>query len=686
MTNIKAFKLSPKSISGASVIIILLGVSIYSNSIQAPFVFDDIPAIVGNASIRCFTPLFDPLHPPPCIGGRPLTNMTLALNHAISGENVWSYHLFNLLIHILAALTLFGIIRRTLISGNLYEKFGERATLMALLCSLVWMSHPLQTQAVTYVIQRCEALMGLMIFLTLYCSIRGWQKASSKLWHFAAVLICFAGMGAKESMVVAPLLVFFYDYVFVHTNIHDIFKRSKRLYLGLIASLLFMAGLVTVYGTQNLGRENLAYTPLAYALTQSQIIFHYLGLAAWPAKLTFYYDWPIADPLIEMLPYAAALLLAIGVSIKWLIQRNPWSYIAIWFFITIGATSSLIPIKDLVFEHRMYLPLASLAVCFVLAVCTITDLITGRMSSMDTELARSIAYLFCMIVIILLGVRTFDRNSDYQSRLSIWKDTVAKQPHNGKAYTSLGNALLGKDRMEEAMDHLQTALAIQPRQARAYNNIGVIYLKQRKWDHALNYFQKAIGMQPDYASPHANIGSLLALMGKPSESISHFERALEINPHYGHAHYNLGQALMETGKPEPAIHHFQHALYMHKDFINARFELGLALMDIGEYSKAIGTFTQVIDQNPHLTGAYLQLANAHLKISQFNQAIEAYRKALAIKPDDAEAYNGMGIALAQTGQIDRALIALRRALAIDPNHQLARKNIDILKQYQNKRP
>ena len=146
---------------------------------------------------------------------RPVVMLTLSANYSLGGLNTWGYHAFNLGVHLLAALTLFGIVRRTLQSPRLRERFGQAATPLALGVALIWLVHPLQTQAVTYIIQRCESLMGLFFLLTLYCVIRGFQAARPAWWHAAAALCCFLGMGCKQVMAGAPLLVLLYDVVFL---------------------------------------------------------------------------------------------------------------------------------------------------------------------------------------------------------------------------------------------------------------------------------------------------------------------------------------------------------------------------------------------------------------------------------------------------------------------------------------
>ena len=182
------------------ILITVLTILAYSNTVQAPFIFDDTINIVENASLFNRSSFWGILTPSKGTGvaGRPFVNLSLALNYAISAENTWSYHIFNLIVHILAALSLFGVIRRSLLSDRLNEDYGRTSTHFAFACTLLWVLHPLQTESVTYIIQRCESLMGLFFLLTFYCSIRGWQSDSPKNWHLAAILSFLMGVGSKE--------------------------------------------------------------------------------------------------------------------------------------------------------------------------------------------------------------------------------------------------------------------------------------------------------------------------------------------------------------------------------------------------------------------------------------------------------------------------------------------------------
>ena len=218
----------------AAAIIALAALAVYANSFNGAFVFDDIPWILVDPGVHKLWPLTDVLFSsnPNFVSGRPVVNLTIAVNYVLGGTDPRGYHAFNIAIHILAGLTLFGIVRRTLAMPVLRDRFAAAATPLALAVALVWIVHPLQTAAVTYVIQRTEALVGLFYLLTLYCVIRGTESGRSWRWYAAAVAACFLGMGTKEVMVTAPVVVLLYDRTFLSGSFAAALTRRWGLYLG----------------------------------------------------------------------------------------------------------------------------------------------------------------------------------------------------------------------------------------------------------------------------------------------------------------------------------------------------------------------------------------------------------------------------------------------------------------------
>ena len=227
-------------------VILAAGAWAYSNSFGGVFVLDDVRAIVRNPSIRTLWPLSVPLSPPSesTVAGRPVANLSFALSYAMGAEPA-PFHAGNLFIHLAAALALFGVVRRTLLSPRLRERFEAVAPWMAFAIALLWVVHPLQTAAVTYVVQRVESLMGLLYLLTLYCAIRASEGPGRRWWAAAAVVSCAAGMGTKETMVTAPVMVALWDWLFCEPEKGRPAGIRRGLVGALAASWLLLAFLVS---------------------------------------------------------------------------------------------------------------------------------------------------------------------------------------------------------------------------------------------------------------------------------------------------------------------------------------------------------------------------------------------------------------------------------------------------------
>ncbi|MFC1573449.1 hypothetical protein ACFL6M_07625, partial [Candidatus Eisenbacteria bacterium] len=230
-----------------ALLLVVVGVVTYANSLRGPFIFDDTTWILGNPTTRQLWRIDRILLVPDDLSvvGRPIVNLSLAISYAVSATDPFGYHLTNLLIHLLAALTLFGVIRRTLSLPGMPAHLTRDAGGLAFACALIWLVHPLQTSAVTYIIQRTESLMGLFYLLALYSLIRGSQAVRPIPWFLLAVITCFFGMGTKEVTVSAPVVLLVYDRIFLAGSFGELLRKRWGLYLGLAASWILLAALVS---------------------------------------------------------------------------------------------------------------------------------------------------------------------------------------------------------------------------------------------------------------------------------------------------------------------------------------------------------------------------------------------------------------------------------------------------------
>jgi hypothetical protein len=511
-------------------LLVAAGLIAYHNSFRGPFVFDDIPAITWNTTIRTLWPLSTVFSPPPhnAATGRPIVNLSLALNYALSGYNVASYHVVNLGIHILSALVLFAIILRTLRSPGLSARYRDGAVGIATGVALLWVVHPLTTECVTYTIQRTELLASLFFLLTLYCAIRGFESPKERRWHVAALVAFALGLGSKEIVAVAPAVVIAWDRLFWSASWKGGLRRHRRLYAG-FAVVLFL--FVVFVGTRLRGAfKGIArqMSPWDYALTQSGVIVHYLRLAIWPHPLSGDYDgWPIATSVTGVLPYLTIILTLLALTFWGLARRHKLAFLGVWFFAILAPTSSFRPLSwEVAAERRMYLPLAAVVFPLVLGGATLLRKLRAP---------RLVGGLLAVAFAATLAVVTIQRNEVYRTPVVFWSDVVSKRPDNPRARISLGYYLYKQGRSAEALSHLTEAVRLQPQSAKARSNFGIVLASQGRTGEAIEQYREAVRIDPNDSRTRFNYARALIRQGRREEAIEQLEATLRLYPGFSSA-------------------------------------------------------------------------------------------------------------------------------------------------------
>jgi tetratricopeptide (TPR) repeat protein len=678
--------------------IALAAVAAYHNSFSGAFLFDDLPAIVDNPTIRHFWPIRHVLSPPVAgagVAGRPILNLSFAVNYAFGGTKVWGYHALNLFFHVLGGLTLFGIVRRTLL--GLRGRYSELALPLALLSALLWTVHPLGTESVTAVVQRSESLMGLFYLLTLYCFIRG--TASEAPWHWYALSLtaCFLGMATKEVMVSAPLMVFLYDRTFVAQSFSRAWRERWRLYLGLAGTWLVLAALVLGndqrHGTVGF---DLGVTWWGYALTQCRAVLRYLGLSLWPHPLVFDYGTEVVTSPAEVVPallLVTLLVVATGIA---LVRRPALGFLGAWFFSILAPSSSILPLTtQTMAEHRMYLPLAAVVVLAVLGA----ERLGGR---------RAIPAL--VLLVGIAGWRTVHRNRDYRDPYSMWSETVARQPRNARAHSDLATALAELGRDSEATVEYEEALRLKPDFATAYYGLGNLSLRAGLVEEAGELYERAVRLTPDYVRAWHGLGDARLRQGRVAEAITAYQKALAVTPDSPSTSYNLAHALFVADRTEEARAEYQRYLTLKPDDAEAHGVLGVMLAQAGQAEEALRhlamaarldptsallhfnhagallvsnrlpeatrEYEEAVRLKPDYAEAHFNLANVLARAGRMGEATAEYEQVLRLRPDHAESHHNLATVLFRMGRREEAKTHYQRALALSPNDTVARRNLE----------
>lgn len=637
----------------------------YAPGLSAPLLLDD-PVPFLEAGRWGFPPSLDDLARSP-LASRPLVALSLSATHALFGPALAVHHLGNVLIHLAATLLFHGLLNRTLALPAFGALSPGRKGWLALLAALAWGLHPLNTQAVTYLIQRGECLMGMFLFGGLYAAVRSWTSASSRTWQGLSLACLALGAMSKESIAALPPLILLHHWTFQAPGLAAFWRRNRVLTLGTLALVLGGAALLSRH-LASFYQHALPFGPLEYAANQGKVILHYLSLAFWPGPLCFDYMWP-AGEIARVAPQAGAVVLLLAGTVWLIFRRSPLGFFAGFFFLTLAPTSSFLPIRDLCVEHRMYLPLAGLIGFVALAVNALMTRLVGNGGGTGQEEGRggpvsvekggnargdeqpamrpaqqsaaqgmaqqpsmprffkessvlAAALALTLLVIAALGARTVLRNLDYAAgEQHMWRDVLAKSPDNPRAHWIVGRHLAFHGQPAEAIGHL----------SRAFTSSELLTTK-------------------DLAQAGDLLAGLLFNTGRQAEALAVYQRSMELDPEYVFCRLGYGQALLGLGRAGEAAALFRSALGQRPNLAHGLFYLAQAEAALGRLGEAIR------DMRASLSGAPLE------------SGLSAPRM-----PDRAETFFHLGRFLAAAGRRAEALAALAQGLGESPSAALRKQ-------------
>ena len=611
-------------------LIALAGVLVYANSLSAPFIFDDEVAIVGNAALRSFDDaLLQPRDTP--LAGRPVVALTFALNYAVSGLDVRAYRASNIFIHVLCALLLFGTVRRTFTRSRLAPRLTRASSELAFAASLLWVVHPLTTDAVDYVTQRTESLMALWYLLTLYASVRAHDSRRPGAWQTLAVCACALGMGSKESMVTAPVAVLLYDRVFVASSLREALRERWPFYLGLALTWGVLTVLIADAPRANsVGFANAADTWM-YLLNQSRIIPRYLRLVFWPTDLVINYGPPADYTLAHVLPYAL-IVIALLVAVVWAFRYYPeLGFAGAWVFLTLAPTSSVVPIAtEVAAERRMYLPLMAIIVALVAVAYKGSDPFSQK---------KGLTLFF--VAAIALGSMTIARNREYASWLTLAQTTLERWPTDA-AHGGVGSELARLRRDEEALPYLQIGARTD---ARARYNLGVTLYNLGRYDEAIRELDELVRRYPmREETPWSRrlMGQAHGRKGNWSAAVAELNRVLAMTPHDAEARRLLtdsyaayGTELAKAGRFDEAIAAFERGLALDEHRVALRYNLAVALLDKGDLGASLAQAQRTLALDRSNADTYNLIGRVLATQGHFKEALVNLEAAVKMRPDDA---------------------------------------------------
>jgi tetratricopeptide (TPR) repeat protein len=620
-------------------LICLVGVIDYSNSFDCSFHFDDIPTIEENVAIRSLSNIkaWWGVYP-----SRPIGYLSFALNYHFHRLDVWGYHLVNLAIHIVNALLVWWLVMLTMATPVMRgQPISRHKRSMALFTALLFVSHPLAVQSVTYIVQRLASLAALFYLLSLALYVRGraWEENKGALLHFyyaGSILCAILGMLTKEVAFTLPFALVLYEYSFIRTGTWKIDLKDRGIQIPIIILGIFIAlfFLNFSFGIFNpippLPYQGYDYpiTAREYLLTQFSVILTYIRLFIVPVNQNLDYDYPISHSLLEWQTLFGLLSLAGILALGILLFRRYRliSFGIIWFFLTLSVESSIIPIsQNVIFEHRTYLPGLGF---FLVLIGVVFYFLWDRY--------RRVGWAILVLMVLTNTVLTYERNKVWKSQYTLWADCLKKSPNKPRPLSSYGAALADVGNASEALTYYDKAIKVNPRFYAAYYNRGIAHDNLGNYNQAIGDFDRAIELNPTLAAAYNNRGAIYGKLGNYNQAIGDFDRAIEFNPTLAAAYNNRGAAYDRLGNYKQAIGNFDRAIELNPTLADAYNNRGTAYETIGNYKQAIGDFDRAIELNPTQAVAYYNRGVIYDKLGNHNQAIEDLKIASKLGDKDAQ--------------------------------------------------
>ena len=619
--------LSPcRQVLFAFTVLAVLLFSLYGNSLDCSWHFDDAANITNNAAIHLKSLSWNEIkqilhkgHVGANASPRPVAYLSFALNHLWGGLDVFGYHLVNLLIHFVASLFLFLFIRAALNLDILKVRYGPYAYPVALLASVFWAVHPIQTQAVTYIVQRMTALAGMFYIMSMYFYLKARtsdHRTRRVVFSFVSLFAFVLGMGSKENVLQLLLSICLCELLLVHGARSWTPAKKGKIFIGILGITCLVGLLWTYLGNGNVfstilaGYEYRPFTLWQRLLTESRVVVFYLSLLIYPMpeRLSLIHGFQISTSPLNPLSTLPSLLFIFGIIglLVVLARKYPLiSFSFLFFFVNHLMESTILPL-ELAYEHRNYIPSMLFFIPFAMGFYSLLERYRAK---------RVMKYFLCLFVILTLAGfahATHLRNMAWKSPDTLWLDAAAKAPGESRVHHNLGAQYQGRGLGEKAMGEYEKALSLNhyPRkgeEAATYLNLGNLHRELGNPEKAGFSYQQAIQVDPNCYPALNSLAVIYEKQGRMDVVLPLLMKALEVEPKSPHVNFNLGLYHLKNGNPEKAVPCFRVAMEDPGLRPSVLVSLGVAYKQMGQRGRAAALFDQAVMTNPKDITPRLQL-------------------------------------------------------------------------------
>lgn len=659
----------------APLLFILLGFAAYSNTFGVTPRFDDSIFIFDRIQVRDLARIWTE-------GDlfRKIPYLTFALNYRWTGQTVWSWHLVNLVLHILTTCFVYGIARTIWRSPALQKSpLSTYAAILPVFTGLLFLCHPIQTSAVTYIYQRMIVIATLFHAAAIYGYLRARVDGRRRFWLLAlsaSVLAVFT----KQVNMTLPLTLLFTEIAFCSDSLTGFFKRGVRFlpFAAVPAALYFWVMKIDLTRLSfdmlkrlyplNINSEMSWHD---WVLTQINVMRTYLRLLVFPMNQTLDYDYPVAkswsEPGVWVSLATIFFTVALGVWCWRRYRAVSWGI----FFMAAVLALEFFAIRDIIFEHRLYLPMLGFAV----AVPPLTAAIVGD---------RRRLKILVVALVAALAVAAFARNAVWADEEKFWLEGIRHSPNKGRPYYSLGVYYALRGEHARAVPLYQRAVQIWPGFADAYSNLGKSLEETGHVDQAIFYYARALELDPTLPEALNNYGSALVRSGRQVEAREIYKKAMGYKPDNFEAMSNMGSTYAQLGEYGEAEKWYRRSIQTNPLHAPAHSNLASILFRRNDYAGAEASSLEAIRLDPNYFEARFNLATLYVKTGELAKAEAEYLQAIRIRPDYYEGHNNLGTLLAGKREFSRAEEHFKKAVLLNPSYKDAAVNLINVLYYQNK--